>query len=58
MTRLECIRRFRDSEDMRNYCGLTDPEDRVFGCFVLGRVQQSKKFRGSRGDWREKVVWK
>ena len=55
---LECIRRFRDSEDMRNYCGLTDPEDRVFGCFVLGRVQPGKKLRSSRGDWREKVTWK
>ena len=43
---------------MRDFCGLREPEDRVFGGFVLGRVQQGKKFRGSRRDWREKVSWK
>ena len=43
---------------MRTFCGLTDPEDRVFGCFVLGRVEEGKKFKGTRRDWREKVNWK
>ena len=43
---------------MRSFCGLTDPEDRVFGCFVLGRVEGGKKFKGTRRDWREKVNWK
>lgn len=51
-------RRFRDSERMREFCGLADPEDRVFGCFVLGRVEEGREFRGSRRDWREKVTWK
>ena len=43
---------------MRDFCGLADPEDRVFGCFVLGRARQNLKLRGSRRDWREKVTWK
>jgi len=51
-------RRFRDSARMREFCGLADQEDRVFGCFVLGRVEEGKQFRGSRRDWREKVTWK
>ena len=52
------VRRFRDSERMREFCGLEDPEDRVFGCFVLGRVEEGKQWRGARRDWREKVTWK
>jgi len=51
-------RRFRDSPEMREFCGLTEDEDRVFGCFVLGRAQQGRHWRGSRGDWRDKVTWK
>ena len=43
---------------MREFCGLSDPEDRVFGCFVLGRPGKGKQWRGARGDWREKVTWK
>ena len=43
---------------MREFCGLTEAEDRVFGCFVLGRGQEGKVVKGSRGDWREKVTWK
>ena len=51
-------RRFRDSHQMRQFCGLTDPEDRVFGCFVLGRARPDLKLKGSRRNWRDKVIWK
>jgi len=48
----------RDSAEMREYLGLSDPEDRVFGAFVMGRVEgDMSRFRSKRGDWREKVVW-
>lgn len=48
----------RDSSEMREFLGLTDPEDRVFGAFVMGRVEgDMSRFRSKRGDWREKVVW-
>ena len=57
-SKLSHCRRFRDSQHMRDFCGLADPEDRVFGCFVLGRARQNLKLRGSRRDWREKVTWK
>ena len=51
-------RSFRDSGDMRQFCGLQSDEDRVFGCFVLGRVDQSKTFKSNRRDISEKVIWK
>lgn len=47
----------RDSEMMRKFVGLDDPEDRVFGAFVMGKVNEGKSFKGRRGDWREKVKW-
>ena len=43
---------------MREFCGLEDEEDRVFGCMVIGRVDSDKSFRGHRGDVGEKVIWK
>jgi len=51
-------RSFRDGEVMRQFCGLEDHEDRVFGAFVVGRVEQSKTFKGHRRDVEEKVTWK
>merc|ERR1719322_1880062 len=51
-------RSFRDGEAMRQFCGLDDQEDRVFGAFVVGRGEQSKTFKGHRRDVEEKVTWK
>eukprot|EP00092_Neocalanus_flemingeri_P063946 GFUD01077490.1.p1 GENE.GFUD01077490.1~~GFUD01077490.1.p1 ORF type:complete len:299 (-),score=85.50 GFUD01077490.1:572-1342(-) len=51
-------RMFRDSQDMRDYLGLKDAEDRVLGAFVIGKVQEGKTFKGKRRDWMEKVTWK
>jgi len=51
-------RRWRDSQEMRDFLGLKDKEDRVFGAFLMGKVQAGKTFKGSRRDWREKVTWK
>jgi len=48
----------RDSQQMREYLGLKDPEDRVLGAFVLGKVDPAKTFKGRRDDWRLKVCWK
>jgi len=49
---------FRDSKEMRNYLDLSDDEDRVFGAFLIGKVQEGKQFRSKRGDWEDKVTWK
>ena len=46
----------RDSAEMRERLGL-EAEDRVFGAFVLGKVDGLDKFRSARGDWRKKVQW-
>ena len=43
---------------MREFCGLEDEEDRVFGSFVIGVVDSDKSFRGHRGNVGEKVIWK
>ena len=51
-------RSFRDSAAMREFCKLKDEDDRVFGCFVLGRVDSDKSFKGHRRDISEKVTWK
>ena len=51
-------RGWRDSAAMRSYCGLRDQEDRVFGCFVLGRAEAGKEFKSNRRDICEKVLWK
>jgi len=50
-------REARDSQQLRDYMGLTDPEDRLFGAFVMGRVDTNKSFKGRREDWRGKVQW-
>ena len=50
-------RRARDSAEWREYMGLKDPEDRVLGAFVMGKVVQGKTFRSKRDDWREKTQW-
>jgi len=50
-------RRARDSSEWREYMGLEDPEDRVLGAFVMGRVVQGKVFRSKRDDWKEKTRW-
>ena len=55
---LNWCRSWRDSAAMREFCGLEDEEDRVFGCMVIGRVDSDKSFRGHRGDVGEKVIWK
>jgi len=51
-------RSWRDSAAMREFCGLEDEEDRVFGAMVIGRVDSDKSFRGHRRDVSEKVIWK
>jgi len=51
-------RMFRDSQDMRDFLGLKDKEDRVLGAFLMGKVQEGKTFKGKRRDWMEKVTWK
>ena len=51
-------RSFRDSAAMREFCGLSSEEDRVFGCLVLGRVDQTKTFKSNRRAMEEKVTWK
>ena len=51
-------RSWRDSAAMREFCGLEDEEDRVFGCMVIGRVDSDKSFKGHRRDLSEKVIWK
>jgi len=50
-------RRARDSSEWREYMGLEDPEDRVLGAFVMGRVAKGKVFRSKRDCWREKTQW-
>jgi len=47
----------RDSPELAEHLGL-DREDRVFGAFVLGKYDTTKKFRSKRGDWREKIRWR
>jgi len=42
-------RRWRDSQDMRDFLGLKDEEDRVFGAFLMGKIQKGKTFKGSSG---------
>lgn len=51
-------RHFRDSQEMRNFLGLCDAEDRVLGAFVIGKVLPGKTFKGKRHDWQSKVTWK
>ena len=51
-------RSFRDGPAMREFCGLDHEEDRVFGAFVVGRVEMGKTFKGHRRDVEEKVTWK
>jgi nitroreductase len=50
-------RRARDSAAMRDYLGLADPEDRVLGAFVMGRVAPGRTFRSKRAAWGEKTRW-
>jgi len=51
-------RAWRDSAECRQFCHLTDNEDRVLGAFLVGRVQQGKQIKGSRRSWQDKVQWK
>ena len=51
-------RAWRDSAECRQFCHLTDNEDRVLGAFLVGRVQQGKQIKGSRRAWQDKVQWK
>lgn len=51
-------RMFRDSQEMRDFLGMKDKEDRVLGAFLMGKVQEGKTFKGKRRDWMEKVTWK
>ena len=37
--------------------GLEDPEDRVLGAFVMGKMVEGKTFRSERDGWREKTRW-
>jgi len=51
-------RKARDSQEMRDFLGLKDAEDRVFGAFVLGKVEGDiSRFKSTRGDISEKVQW-
>ena len=47
-----------DSQEMRDFLGMKDKEDRVLGAFLMGKVQEGKTFKGKRRDWMEKVTWK
>lgn len=51
-------RLFRDSQEMRDFLGMEDKEDRVLGAFVMGKVPEGKTFKGKRRDWMEKISWK
>lgn len=49
----------RDSAEMRQFLGLSDAEDRVFGAFIMGKVEgDMNRFKSNRGDWRDKVQWR
>lgn len=51
----------RDSAELRNaYFGdlLPDPEDRIFGAFVLGRYPKNKQYRSSRTKISSKISWR
>lgn len=51
-------RHARDSQEMREFLGLKDPEDRVFGAFILGKVEGDMgRFKSTRSDINEKVQW-
>ena len=50
-------RRARDGAELREYLGLADPEDRVLGAFVMGRVADAARFRSKRDPWAEKTRW-
>jgi len=50
-------REARDSKEMRQRMGLDDEEDRVFGCFTLGRYDQSRKFKSARSAVSAKVKY-
>eukprot|EP00088_Acartia_fossae_P070825 TRINITY_DN9575_c0_g1_i2.p1 TRINITY_DN9575_c0_g1~~TRINITY_DN9575_c0_g1_i2.p1 ORF type:complete len:286 (+),score=45.62 TRINITY_DN9575_c0_g1_i2:65-859(+) len=47
----------RDSKQFKEYLGL-EPEDRVFGAFILGKVTPGKTFKSTRGKWQDKVSWR
>jgi len=51
-------RRVRDHQVMRDFLGLKDEEDRVFGAFLIGKVLPGKKYKGHRRALKEKVIWK
>lgn len=51
----------RDSSELRKaYFGhlLPDPDDRVFGAFVLGKYPEGKEYRSTRTDIASKTVRK
>lgn len=55
-------RRARDSPEFRRFVGFDDAtasEDRIFGAFVLGKVDPKKRsaFRSTREDIQKKLVW-
>jgi len=48
----------RDSAEMRKFMGLSDPEDRVFGAFIMGKVDgDMARFKSSRGAMGDKVTF-
>jgi len=51
-------RKARDSQEMRDFLGLRDTEDRVFGAFILGKVEgDMNRFKSNRGELKDKVQW-
>ena len=53
-------RRCRDDPVYKKYVGLDGPEDRVFGAFLIGKVdpEVKAKVKSSRGNIEDKICWK
>ncbi|EAR85243.1 nitroreductase (macronuclear) [Tetrahymena thermophila SB210] len=51
-------RHARDSKEMRQFLNLNHDEDRVFGSFVIGKVDDLSKFTRIPGDYKKKVEFR
>jgi len=47
----------RDSTEFKKFLGL-EPEDRVFGAFMCGKVAAGKTFKSARSQWKTKVSYR
>ncbi|KAL4493568.1 hypothetical protein ABPG72_004061 [Tetrahymena utriculariae] len=48
----------RDSKEMRQFLNLDNDEDRVFGSFVIGKVDDLSKFTRIPGEYKKKVEFR